>query len=79
MGVKVEVAHSVRGLRYGVVAAAAPRVATKDAAHREPQTLKRAVLLQSLEGVLRTSGGKPTRGGREGGHALTIETNGNDQ
>ena len=47
-----------RRLRYRVVAVAAPRVATKQTAYREPQAFKGSVLAECLEGILGTGRGE---------------------
>lgn len=52
------------GSRYGVVARAAPGVATQQTANGEVEALERAVLQDGLTGVLAT-GGRKAAGGTE--------------
>ncbi len=60
-------------LRNGVVATAAPWVATQQAFEREPATLDWAVLLQCLDGILRTGGCETTRGRCVGRYAILVK------
>ena len=57
---------SGRGLGDGVVAAAAPGMATQDAAHGKPEASDGTVLLNGFNGVLAACGGEAARRGRHG-------------
>ena len=61
MGMDVETVHRSSGLRYGVVTAPTPWMATEKAADGQIKSLERAVLGDSLDGILRASGHKPAR------------------
>ena len=66
-------------LRYGVVAAASPGVATADAAKGEPEALDNPLFLQCLNGIGGTGGSVAAHGGKEGGDEPLIETDGEDE
>ena len=59
--------------RHRVVAAAAPRMATQDAAHGKVEPFDGTVAAQRLNGVLRASGGEAARRGREGRNKTLVE------
>ncbi len=47
----------------GVVAAAAPRVATQNPPHTLIKTLEYSIFSEGVQCILRTTGGEPTNGG----------------
>ena len=53
-------------VRYWVIAAAAPWMATEYAADGQVEAADGAVLLQGLDGILAASGGETAGGGRQG-------------
>ena len=65
MGMDVETRHKPSGLRYGVVTASTPRMATENASDGQVYSLERTVLGDGFDGILRTSGDKPARRRRE--------------
>ena len=66
-------------LRYRVVARAAPRMAAKQTADGEIETLDRPMLTQCLDGILRTGGGETTGWRLKGREAELIEAHQQDQ
>ena len=61
MGMDIEIRHRPSGLRYGIVTAPTPWMATEKAADGQIKSLERAVLSDSLDGILRTGGHKAAR------------------
>ena len=66
-------------LWYGVVAAAAPWIATQDASDRQIQTFKRTVFFEGFHGVCRTRRRKTTRRRGEGGNTKLVALNDQNQ
>ena len=60
-------------LRYGVVATASPRMATRQAFERKPATLQRTILAKRLNSILRAGGHIAARGRCEGRDAVLVK------
>lgn len=61
-------------LRYGIISATTPGMATEDASDGEVQAFEGAVLAEGLKGILRAGGGETAAGLLEGGDADLIES-----
>ena len=66
-------------LRYGIVARAAPWVATRDALQGEPTTFEYAILAYCLDAILRAGRGEAARRRSQGRDTLLVEANQSDE
>ncbi len=65
--------------RYGIIAIASPRVATEDSADGKIQALQSSVTLDSLHGILRTSGREAAGGWCQRTDTTLIKANRQDE
>lgn len=64
---------------YGVVSAAAPRMATKNAFDCQIETFERSVALNSLYCITAAGGGETARGRCQGRYTRTVEVYGKQE
>lgn len=65
--------------RHGIIAAAAPRMASGQPFEGQPTPFERPVFAQRLDGVLRTSRGKTARRRRKRRNAVLVDLHEDDQ
>ena len=61
---------------HRVVATSSPGMTPQQSSHGKPQSLERSMLKECLSCILRTGGGKPAGGRREGGDTSLIKQDG---
>ena len=73
------ISNFIISLRYRIVAAAAPGVASQDTPDGQIEAFDRTVLHDGLLGILATRGCKPARGSQQRGDAYLVKPDGLNQ